>query len=234
MSAVVRDLESAGSSTAFGLRQRRGKRGIELGFCGYGCRGSICRCCRTWVRLAPKTKTELLGDRRATLGVVRCGERVINLQIPPSTAVARRQIMCNAEVATEHLAAPAALETDYKVSAVGSVDRNCRSAGRSWRILGSPERGEGLMNDGHKVWEFARGNAVVSDIPANDLGRAGGQLSSRQPLSSPPSSGRAIAFTISKKPAANGRNPVSRSSSKAKNIAQDGPLQQGQSRVDPG
>ena len=114
-------------------------------------------------------EADLLCDCGAALRICRRGERVGNLQSPSSAIFGCRLAVAYREVAAEHLAAKSTVKANHEVPAVGSVDGN-GGCGRGGGLRELPECGKGTVDDGDKVWEITRGDAVVGNVATNNLG----------------------------------------------------------------
>jgi len=76
--------------------------------------------------------------------------------------------MGGGEVATDHLAAPAAFEADHKITAKGSVNGNGGIRSRSFS--GRSEPSERSVDGGDKVREFACRDRIIGYVAADDFG----------------------------------------------------------------
>src|SRR5713226_8627074 len=99
----------------------------------------------------------------------RCGEWVRRLQSPTSAVFGWRLAVAHREVAAKGQAAPPAVKANNEVPAIRSVERDsrCRDHGD---FGGFSKLGQGSVDDGDKVGEFARWNLVVLDVAADNLG----------------------------------------------------------------
>jgi len=90
-------------------------------------------------------------------------------QLPPGAVVARRLAVARREVAAKGQAAPPAFKAHHEVPAIRSVERDSRCGAHS-DFGGFPKLGQGSVDDGDKVGEFAWWNLVVLDVAADNLG----------------------------------------------------------------
>jgi hypothetical protein len=92
-------------------------------------------------------------------------------QVPASTMLVDAQCMAGSEMASDHLATPAAFEADDIIAMNRSPDRHggCPlTPGFAYRFTTACE---GLMNSRDKDRQLVRPNLIAADICSNDVGR---------------------------------------------------------------